>query len=223
MVASAPTSRRRRGRDRASPARHDDVHATVGLHPHDASRLETSGTRSSSSLGDDRASSRSARPASTSTTSTRPATSRRPRSAAQIQLAHASRPRARDPLPRRVGRHVPRARATKASPTRTVFHCFTGGPDEARRCLDLGAYLSFSGIVSFKTRRRRARGRRARARSTACSSRPTPVPRAGAAPRQAQPARVGADVGRFIADLRGLDAAVVADATSTNTAVLFGL
>ena len=35
-------------------------------------------------------------------------------------------------------------------PPRTVLHCFTGGPDEARRCLDLGAYLSFSGIVTFK-------------------------------------------------------------------------
>ena len=35
-------------------------------------------------------------------------------------------------------------------PERTVFHCFTGGPDEARRCLDLGGYLSFSGIVTFK-------------------------------------------------------------------------
>jgi TatD DNase family protein len=34
-------------------------------------------------------------------------------------------------------------------PSRTVFHCFTGGPDEARRCLDLGASLSFSGIVTF--------------------------------------------------------------------------
>jgi TatD DNase family protein len=34
-------------------------------------------------------------------------------------------------------------------PARTVFHCFTGGPDEARRCLDLGAVLSFSGIVTF--------------------------------------------------------------------------
>jgi TatD DNase family protein len=32
-----------------------------------------------------------------------------------------------------------------------VFHCFTGGPDEARRCLDLGAFLSFSGIVTFKS------------------------------------------------------------------------
>jgi TatD DNase family protein len=35
-------------------------------------------------------------------------------------------------------------------PERTVLHCFTGGPDEARRCLDLGGYLSFSGIVTFK-------------------------------------------------------------------------
>ena len=34
-------------------------------------------------------------------------------------------------------------------PERIVFHCFTGGPDEARGCLDLGAFLSFSGIVSF--------------------------------------------------------------------------
>ncbi len=38
---------------------------------------------------------------------------------------------------------------SEGAPERTVFHCFTGGPAEARRCLDLGAYLSFSGIVSF--------------------------------------------------------------------------
>jgi TatD DNase family protein len=35
-------------------------------------------------------------------------------------------------------------------PDRVVMHCFTGGPEEARRCLDLDAYLSFSGIVTFK-------------------------------------------------------------------------
>jgi TatD DNase family protein len=35
-------------------------------------------------------------------------------------------------------------------PERVVFHCFTGGADEARRALELGAYLSFSGIVTFK-------------------------------------------------------------------------
>lgn len=35
-------------------------------------------------------------------------------------------------------------------PERTVFHCFTGGPADAERCLETGAFLSFSGIVTFK-------------------------------------------------------------------------
>ncbi len=30
-----------------------------------------------------------------------------------------------------------------------IFHCFTGGPDAARRALDLGFMLSFAGIVTF--------------------------------------------------------------------------
>jgi TatD DNase family protein len=34
-------------------------------------------------------------------------------------------------------------------PARTIFHCFTGGPAEAARCLDRGAFVSFSGIVTF--------------------------------------------------------------------------
>jgi TatD DNase family protein len=38
----------------------------------------------------------------------------------------------------------------EGTPARTVFHCFTGGPDEASACLVRGAHLSFSGIVSFK-------------------------------------------------------------------------
>ena len=36
-------------------------------------------------------------------------------------------------------------------PARTVFHCFTGDAAMARRCLDLGARLSFSGIVTFRS------------------------------------------------------------------------
>ncbi len=31
-----------------------------------------------------------------------------------------------------------------------VMHCFSGGADFAKRCLDLGYYLSFSGIITFK-------------------------------------------------------------------------
>lgn len=39
---------------------------------------------------------------------------------------------------------------TEGMPTHTIFHCFTGGPVEADACLARGAYLSFSGIVTFK-------------------------------------------------------------------------
>ena len=35
-------------------------------------------------------------------------------------------------------------------PARTVLHCFTGGPEEVERCLRVGMYISFSGIVTFK-------------------------------------------------------------------------
>jgi TatD DNase family protein len=32
-----------------------------------------------------------------------------------------------------------------------VLHCFTGGPDLARRGLALGGYISFSGVITFKS------------------------------------------------------------------------
>jgi TatD DNase family protein len=41
--------------------------------------------------------------------------------------------------------------AAEGVPARTVFHCFSGGEVEARRALDVGAVLSFSGIITFKT------------------------------------------------------------------------
>ena len=34
--------------------------------------------------------------------------------------------------------------------SRGIIHCFTGTPEEARSFLDLGFYVSFSGIVTFK-------------------------------------------------------------------------
>jgi len=39
---------------------------------------------------------------------------------------------------------------SEGTPEHTVFHCFTGGPDEAERGLARGAHVSFSGIVTFK-------------------------------------------------------------------------
>ena len=39
--------------------------------------------------------------------------------------------------------------ASEGTPRRTVFHCFTGGPDEGERAVELGALMSISGIVTF--------------------------------------------------------------------------
>jgi TatD DNase family protein len=40
--------------------------------------------------------------------------------------------------------------AMARTPFSAVLHCFTGGPELARRALDLGLYISFSGIITFK-------------------------------------------------------------------------
>ncbi len=41
--------------------------------------------------------------------------------------------------------------AATGVPERWILHCFTGGPTEAARGLEMGAMLSFSGIVTFKS------------------------------------------------------------------------
>ena len=40
-------------------------------------------------------------------------------------------------------------RAAPFDPQRYVFHCFTGGPEDATRILDFGAWISFTGVVTF--------------------------------------------------------------------------
>ena len=39
----------------------------------------------------------------------------------------------------------------EGAPEGTVLHCFSGGPDMARACVDRGYHLSFSGTVTFKS------------------------------------------------------------------------
>jgi TatD DNase family protein len=46
---------------------------------------------------------------------------------------------------------VLRVLAEERAPERTVLHCFSGGPDMARECVDRGYHLSFSGTVTFKS------------------------------------------------------------------------
>lgn len=45
---------------------------------------------------------------------------------------------------------VLRILAEEGAPETVVFHCFSSGPETARRCVDAGYVLSFSGTVSFK-------------------------------------------------------------------------
>ena len=127
-------------------SRYDGVYATAGLHPHEAIHgvdtirhfLDDANVIAVGEAGLDYFYEHS------------PRADQRVAFAAQIQIAHERK------LPLVV--HTRDAWddtfdvfAAEGTPERTIFHCFTGGPEEARRCLDMGAYLSFSGIVTFKT------------------------------------------------------------------------
>jgi TatD DNase family protein len=101
-------------------------------------------------------------------------------------------------------------------PDNTIIHCFTGGPEEARKCLDRGAYLSFSGIVTFKNAVDVQEAARIcpldRLLVETDSPFLAPVPHRG---KPNEPAHV-AIVGTAIADLKSLSVAEVAIATTSN-------
>lgn len=113
--------------------------------------------------------------------------------------------------------------AAEGVPERTVFHCFTGGPDEAARCVDLGAMLSISGIVTFKASDdlRAAVARTPLDRLLVETDSPylTPVPHRGEKNRPALVPFVGAGVAAAL----GRDVAEVAEATWANAARTYRL
>ena len=108
-------------------------------------------------------------------------------------------------------------------PARTVIHCFSGGPDEARACLERGAVLSFSGIVTFKNAAdvREAARLCPLDRLLVETDAPflAPVPHRG---HPNEPAWVVL-VGAAVAAARDEPAAAVEAATWANTERLFGL
>ncbi len=128
---------------------HDDVWATVGLHPHDAAHLDdewadlTSLARDASRVvaigecGFDLHYRHSAD------------AEQEVAFRAQVRLAHE--------LDLALVIHTREAWAEtfallddEGVPARTVLHCFTGGPAEAASAIARDCYVSFSGIVSFK-------------------------------------------------------------------------
>jgi TatD DNase family protein len=201
--------------------RHPDVYATVGLHPHDASKLSaqwealeplavSEACVAVGECGFDLFYEHS--PRDEQETAFR----------LQVQVAnHAGKTlvvHSRD-----AWSDTFRVLDDEGVPERTIFHCFTGGPEEARAALERGCYLSFSGIVSFKN----AGALREAARITpddrvlveTDSPFLTPEPHRG---RPNEPALVVA-VGAALAHARGVEPAEIAEITRLNAARAFGV
>jgi TatD DNase family protein len=102
----------------------------------------------------------------------------------------------------------------QGTPAHTVFHCFTGGPGEAEECLRRGAFVSFSGIVTFPSAPELQEAAKLcpldRMLVETDSPYLAPVPYRG---KRNQPAYV-THVGTFIADLRDEPVEVVREATA---------
>jgi TatD DNase family protein len=201
---------------------HANVYATVGLHPHDASRFDAEWddlvalAQSSARVvaigeaGFDLHYEHSPRAAQTHAF------------AAQIALAH-ELDRALVIHTREAWDDTFDALASGGVPTRTIFHCFTGGVAEARRALAIDAFLSFSGIVSFASANdvRDAAAIVPRDALLVETDAPflAPVPHRG---KRNQPALLPV-VGAALAAAREETLDAVADATSSNATRVFAL
>ena len=107
---------------------------------------------------------------------------------------------------------------------RVVFHSFTEGPEEARGVLDLGATISFSGIVTFRRadELRRAAQLVPDDRILIETDAPFLSPEPVRGMRTNEPANVAHVAGR-LAELRGITLERFAELTTSNAERLFGL
>lgn len=108
---------------------------------------------------------------------------------------------------------------------RAVFHCFSGDTALARRALDLGCYLSFTGVVTFRKKSeiiqesaRYVPDDRIMLETDAPYMSPEPVRNV----RPNEPALL-VHTARFLAGLRGVDLARFAEATTANAVRFFNL
>ncbi|MEX1315925.1 MAG: TatD family hydrolase [Synechococcaceae cyanobacterium] len=116
-----------------------------------------------------------------------------------------------------------RRRAEQGRCPRGVMHCWGGTPDEMQGFLELGLFISFSGVVTFpKAEATHACARQVPADrylvETDCPFL-APVPRRG---KRNEPSYVAAVAAR-VAELRGEPLALVAGTSSANAARLFRL
>jgi len=193
----------------AVAARHENVYATVGVHPHDA----TEGMDGIADLLDEPKVVAIGEAGLDYHYDHSPRDVQKEIFAAHIALAHE-----RD-LPLVI--HTRDAWSdtfeildAEGVPENTVFHCFTGGVDEAKQGLDRGIIISVSGIVTFSN----AQDLRDAVQQTPLdqlmvetdSPYLAPVPHRG---KKNQPANV-VHVGEAVAELHGISTAAVAQATA---------
>lgn len=122
--------------------------------------------------------------------------------------------------------HEDAARVLRAGPIPDaggVIHCFTGNVDDARKYLDLGLYLSFSGVLTFKKADdlRKAAAYAPEDRIMVETDAPylAPIPHRG---KRNEPAFVAKSL-EALAQVRGIGLARAADATTANAFRLFRL
>ncbi len=110
----------------------------------------------------------------------------------------------------------------RANPVRGVIHCFNGSADFAKRLLDLGFFISFSGIVTFRMAEYVRESSRAvpddRLLIETDSPYLAPEPVRGGVNEPAYVAHICA----FLAQLRGLSPDAFAERTFQNAESLFG-
>jgi TatD DNase family protein len=111
--------------------------------------------------------------------------------------------------------------AVNVGGVRGVLHCFTGSAELARKALDLGFFISLSGIVTFKNAQDLQQTAKIipddRLLVETDSPFLAPVPHRG---RTCEPAFV-ADTARFVAGLRGVELETLAQQTTHNFFTLF--
>jgi TatD DNase family protein len=104
-----------------------------------------------------------------------------------------------------------------------VIHCFTGNVDDARRYLDLGLYLSFSGVLTFKkaddVRKAAAYAPEDRIMVETDAPYLAPIPHRG---KRNEPAFVVKSL-EALAQVRGISPSRAAEATTANAFRLFRL
>lgn len=104
-----------------------------------------------------------------------------------------------------------------------VMHCFSGSPEIARELQELGMYVSFTGVLTFKNAKRAVESMLAVADDRLLLE--TDCPYMAPEPNRGKrcDSRMICHVAEKIAELRNMDAQAVIDMANANTCRLFGI